>query len=155
MRTLNYHNGSTIIEVGASGDTAFIIKSGSAEVIVGEGKRAKQVAILQEGDVFGEMCLLEPGPRSATVRALADLECVVISYSEFINDLETNPSHAVPILKTLIARLRHMNQIVAELDPKKRSLLQVFKDWQAAENERWENMTSEEREIQIACMHMF
>ena len=155
MKTLNYNNGSTIIEAGASGDTAFIIKSGSVEVIVGEGKKEKLVATLQEGDVFGEMCLLEPGPRSATVRALADVECVVVSYSEFINDLETNPSHAVPILKTLVARLRHMNQLVAELDPKKRSLLQVFKDWQAAESERWEKMTPEEREIQIACMHMF
>lgn len=155
MKTLNYSNGSTIISAGTSGDTAFIINSGSVEVIVGEGTRAKQVAVLQEGDVFGEMCLLEPGPRSATVRALADVECVVVSYSEFINDLETNPSHAVPILKTLVTRLRHMNQIVAALDPKKRSLLQVFKDWQAAEKERWENMSPEERELQIACMHMF
>jgi CRP-like cAMP-binding protein len=143
---INYTAGQTIIEEGATGDTAFMIESGSAEVIVGEGKKAKRVATLEAGDVFGEMCLLDPGVRSATVKALSPLTCSVVTYDDLMSNLESNPSLALPYVKTLIMRLRQMNQLMADMDPKKRGLLTILKDWQKAETEFWENMTPEERE---------
>lgn len=146
MSRINYTAGQPIIEEGATGDTAFMIESGSAEVIVGEGKKAKRVATLEAGDVFGEMCLLDPGVRSATVKALSPLTCSVVTYDDLMSNLESNPSLALPYVKTLIMRLRQMNQLMADMDPKKRGLLTMLKDWQKAETEFWEKMTPEERE---------
>ena len=53
------------------------------EVSVGAGGKAKTLGTLGPGDVFGEMSLIDPGPRSATVRALTDVECCVASYEAF------------------------------------------------------------------------
>ena len=69
MQTRTFKAGDTIISEGADGNTAFLITSGSVEVSVGEGAKAKALGTLAAGEVFGEMCLIEPGPRSATVKA--------------------------------------------------------------------------------------
>ena len=68
MRNVSFKAGDTIIAEGDEGDTAFFIVSGSVEVTVGQGAKAKAVGTLETGEVFGEMCLIEPGPRSATVK---------------------------------------------------------------------------------------
>ena len=73
---------TAILYRGAEGDAAFLVVSGSVEVSVGEGAKAKTVATLNAGEVFGEMCLIEPGPRSATVKAVTDTECIATSYDD-------------------------------------------------------------------------
>lgn len=154
MTTMTYNPGAIVIAEGDAGDSAFMILRGSAEVIVGDGKKAKTVATLGEGEVFGEMCLLEPGVRSATVRAVTELECAVTSYEQFAENMETDPAQAALYMKTLVTRLRQMNQMMAAMDPKKRRLLDVFRDWQREEAERWEKLSEEEREIQHLAMMM-
>ena len=154
MTTITYNPGAIVIAEGEIGDSAFLILRGSAEVIVGEGKKAKTVATLSEGEVFGEMCILETGVRSATVKAVTELECVVTSYEEFTESMETNPAQAALYMKTLVTRLRQMNQMMAAMDPKKRRLLDVFRDWQREEAERWEKLSDEEREIQHLALMM-
>ena len=77
------------------------------------------------------MCRIEPGPRSATVRAVADIECVAISYDEFIASLQDDPERAVLfIMKTLVRRLRQMNERIASIDLGKRGLRQILLDWE-------------------------
>src|SRR5581483_3604116 len=80
MQKQTFKAGDTIIAEGAEGKTAYLIVSGSVEVSVGEGSQQKVLATLGPGEVFGEMCLIEPGPRSATVKATADTECAATSY---------------------------------------------------------------------------
>jgi CRP/FNR family transcriptional regulator, cyclic AMP receptor protein len=82
--------------------------------------------------VFGEMCLVEPGPRSATVRAATDMECVTISYDEFVASIEEDPRRAVAFMKTLVRRLRQMNERLATVEPGQRSLRQIFRDLEKA-----------------------
>jgi len=72
MQKQTFKAGDTIIAEGEEGKTAFLIVSGSVEVIIGEGSKSRVLATLGAGEVFGEMCLIEPGPRSATVKATAD-----------------------------------------------------------------------------------
>ena len=76
MQTVTFKAGDTIIREGDEGNTAFLIVSGMVEVNVGEGDDAKMVGKLDAGEIFGEMSLIDPGPRSATVKALTDIECV-------------------------------------------------------------------------------
>ena len=66
MRTVNFRSGDTIISEGEAGGTAFLIKAGSVKVTVGEGAKARTVAELGAGEVFGEMSLLDRG--QGTVR---------------------------------------------------------------------------------------
>ena len=66
----------------------------------------RRVGTLGAGDVFGEMSLIEPGPRSATVKAVTDTECLVTTYDEFIASSQADPKRAVEFMKTLVRRLR-------------------------------------------------
>src|SRR5215470_9625440 len=113
MQTVKFRAGDTIISEGEDGNTAFFIVSGSAEVIFGQEAKAKTVATLGAGEVFGEMCLIEPGPRSATVKAVTDAECVVTSYDEFIPSMQNDPQRSMMFMKTLVRRLRETNQLLS------------------------------------------
>jgi CRP/FNR family transcriptional regulator, cyclic AMP receptor protein len=130
MLTVKYKAGDTIIAEGDEGNTAFLINSGSVEVSVGQGNKAKTLGTLEAGEVFREMCLIEPGPRSATVKAVTATECVATSYDEFIASIQENPDRAVLFMKTLVNRLRQMNERFAAMDPAKRGIRAMFRDWQ-------------------------
>jgi CRP-like cAMP-binding protein len=130
MQTIKFNAGDTILSEGEAGDTAFLIVAGSVEVRIGEGAKAKSVATLNAGDVFGEMSLIEPGPRAATVKAVTDTECVVTTYDEFIASIQANPERAVEFMKTLVRRLRQMNERMARTNPGRRGLRDVLRDWQ-------------------------
>jgi CRP/FNR family transcriptional regulator, cyclic AMP receptor protein len=130
MDSVAFKAGDTIISEGAEGKTAYLIVSGSVEVSVGHGATAKVLATLSAGEVFGEMCLIEPGPRSATVKAAADTKCVATSFDEFIASIQEDPQQAVQFMKTLVRRLRQMNERLASADPGKRGLRQILLDWE-------------------------
>ena len=76
---------------GEEGDTAFFIVSGMVNVIVGGGDQFRTIGKLETGEVFGEMSLIDPGPRSATVTAACDTECLAASYQDFVAAIEENP----------------------------------------------------------------
>jgi len=128
MQIIDYKAGDTIISEGEDGDTAFLVVSGSVEVSV--GREAKVLCTLDRGEVFGEMSLIDPGPRSATVKALTDTKCLVTSFDEFAASIQSNPEDAILFLKTLVRRLRQMNARIAETDPAKRGLRRIFGDLQ-------------------------
>jgi CRP/FNR family transcriptional regulator, cyclic AMP receptor protein len=112
MQAIAFKAGDTIISEGDQGNTAFFIVAGSVDVRIGQGAEARTVGTLGTGEVFGEMCLIEPGPRSATITALTDVECLAASYEEFIDAIETYPERAVGFMKTLVRRLRQMNDLL-------------------------------------------
>jgi len=129
MQTVTFNAGDTIITEGDEGDSAFLIVSGSVEVIIGEGSKARTVGTLDAGEVFGEMSLIEPGPRSATVRAVTDTECVATSYDEFVASIQESPERAVVFMKALVRRLRQMNELFSA-GSGRRGLRNMLRDWQ-------------------------
>jgi CRP-like cAMP-binding protein len=130
MKNVSFKAGDTIIAEGDNGDTAFFIVSGSAEVIVGRDANVKTVGMLGTGEVFGEMCLIDPGPRSATIKAVTDTECLAASYEEFVAAIEENPARAVGFMKTLVRRLRMMNELLERANPSRGGIRGLFLDWQ-------------------------
>ena len=130
MRSVAFKAGDTILREGEEGDTAFFIVTGAVEVLVGRGGR--RIGKLDAGEVFGEMSLIEPGPRSATIVAQGDVECLEMSYDEFIGSLEDNPERAVAFMKTLVRRLRQMNELMEKIDPNRRGLRGFVNDVQKA-----------------------
>src|SRR5262245_46019102 len=117
MQMVSFKAGDTILTEGEAGSTAFLIQAGSVEVSIGEGALAKTVATLAAGSVFGEMSLIDPGPRSATVKAVTDTECLITTYDEFIASTRSHPERAVEFMKPLVRRLRQMNERVAKMNP--------------------------------------
>ena len=126
MQTMTFRAGDTIVREGDEGDTGFLITTGSVEVLVGEVSR--RVGALEAGEVFGEMCLIDPGPRSATVRALTDVECLETSYEEFLKSIEERPDQALAFMKTLVQRLRQTNQLIEAIDPNRRGLRKFIRE---------------------------
>ncbi len=129
MQSVSFRAGDTIIAEGDDGDTAFFIVSGTVEVSI--GAKARIIGTFGMGEVFGEMSLIEPGPRSASVRALTDTECLATSYGEFISAIEENPERAVGFMRTLVRRLRQMNDLLEAQGSSKRGLRGLLRDWQS------------------------
>ena len=130
MQNVAFKAGDTIIREGEEGDTAYFIVSGAVDVIVGRGDKAQTVGRLETGEVFGEMSLIDPGPRSATVIAASDTECLAASYQDFVAAIEENPERAVGFMKTLVRRLRKMNELLELTSPEGRGLRAMLLDCQ-------------------------
>jgi CRP-like cAMP-binding protein len=97
--------GEPIFEVGDDGDSMFVIVSGEARVDVGG-----RFHVLRAGDFFGEMALLAPGKRMATVRAENDVQTLRISAEEFRQFVVERPGVALSVMKVLVLRLREVEQ---------------------------------------------
>jgi CRP-like cAMP-binding protein len=102
---LSFPEGTTIFETGDRGDAMFVIASGEARVDVGG-----RFHVLKPGDFFGEMALLAPGPRMATVKAQADVEAIKIGAESFQSFLLDHPAVALSMMKQLVIRLREVEQ---------------------------------------------
>jgi CRP-like cAMP-binding protein len=94
--------GSEIVKEGSAGHEFFLILTGSATV----RRNGRKVTTLGPGNYFGEMALLDRGPRSATIVADTDMELVVIGQREFLGVLDEVPEVAHKLLISMAARLR-------------------------------------------------
>lgn len=93
--------GKVLTEKGKSGGDFFIILDGKAEVDASQGKRT-----LGPGEFFGEIALIDNGPRTATVKAVTPMRCLVLGHSQFRDVLHQNGEIAVKILRAVTERLR-------------------------------------------------
>lgn len=110
----SYKKGETIVKEGEQAVAFFVITKGKVEVTHAAGGRASKLNDLGPGDAFGEMSLLDGGPRAATVKALDDTTCLVLSRWDFVAELRTNPHIAVAMLPILSKRLREVEQKLAK-----------------------------------------
>lgn len=94
--------GAVITEVGQSGVGFFIIESGTATVVAG-GNRTRT---LTSGDYFGEIALIDGGPRTARITADTELRCYGLTSWEFRPFVKARPDVAWALLETLAQRLR-------------------------------------------------
>ena len=100
-----YAPGETIVREGETGTALYVIARGRARVERAEGPATAALGELGPGDFFGELALIEDHPRSATVVALEETECLLFVVWEFRALLKEHPQMAIPIMNTLIARL--------------------------------------------------
>lgn len=112
--TEEYKRGDRIFKEGSRGDKFYLILSGEVRIsktIVGIGEEA--LAILKEGDYFGEMALLDEAPRSADAYCAKRCVLSVIKRNDFEQLLSTNKDLAYELLwtfvRTLSERLRETN----------------------------------------------
>lgn len=102
-----FEKGEVIVREDERAVAFYLILSGSAEVVKGaDGSSPRVLNTLRAGDFFGEMALLDNYLRSASVRALEDTECLVLSRWDFMAELRSSPYIAVQMLPVLSRRLR-------------------------------------------------
>lgn len=94
--------GDEIAVEGRDGVGFFLIESGEATV----SQADEEIRRLGPGDYFGEMALIDQGPRSATVTADTELHCHGMTAWTFRPFVEAHGEIAWPLLETLVARLR-------------------------------------------------
>lgn len=102
--------GRNIVEEGTFGDCMYVIQKGKVEVLQKKDGKEIQLAVLEEGDFFGEMAIVEKGKRSATVRALEEVRVLTIDKKVFLKRIHEDPSLAFHIIKTLSYRLRMLEK---------------------------------------------
>ena len=102
LKERRFAKGETVIMEGSGGAAFFLIDSGEATVSV----KGVQQAVLGPGDHFGEIALIDGGPRSATVTAATDLVCYGLTFWEFRPLVERNGAIGWKLLQALAQRLR-------------------------------------------------
>jgi CRP/FNR family transcriptional regulator, cyclic AMP receptor protein len=94
--------GKVLVRQGDTGQECFVIAEGRAKATM----RGKGTAMLGPGSFFGEMSLLDQGPRSATISAETDMRLLVLGSREFSALVNEVPVVAVRIMRGLAERLR-------------------------------------------------
>ena len=98
-------------------DGLYVIKSGAAKVSTSSenGEVAAVIAILRDGNWFGEIGLLDGLPPSANVTAMSPMECFFLPRMDFLDALDENPEIAVGMLAGLGTMVRSADQWIAHL----------------------------------------
>src|SRR5713101_1776994 len=96
--------GETLIRAGDEGSSMFVVHNGRGQVQVSENGRPRTVAVLSEGNFFGEMALFTGEPRTANVVALEETEVLESGHAAMKHIFETNPSLVESISWTIAER---------------------------------------------------
>ncbi len=107
----SYQKGEIIVRQGEKGNCMYVIQSGRAEVLIkGENSKEMRLAVLSNGDFFGEMAIIEEEVRSATVRAMGAVRVIVVDKRIFLQRIHEDPSFAFRIMKKMGKRIREMDK---------------------------------------------
>jgi CRP-like cAMP-binding protein len=111
-----FDRGDVVVQEGTPADALYLVLSGKVEVV----KQANKLATLEAGEFFGEMSLMEPVPRSASVIAADDAFLFRLPYFVLQDMLEEDPQAfngvLVTIVRVLSERLRRTNQLLSSID---------------------------------------
>ena len=103
----DYAAGSTIVSQGKGGEGFFVVYDGKVDVVRERADGNKAVVNhLSAGDFFGEMALLDDGPRTATCVAVDATRCYVLPRWDFMAVLKEDPDMAITILEEMARRFR-------------------------------------------------
>lgn len=108
--------GDHLFEAGEDAESMYIVLSGRVAIAIANelDKRESMVALMEVGDLFGEMGLLDEGPRSAMARAIEPCEVLEIPYDPVQKLLDGNPHMLRGVVRMLAERLRVMDGALAD-----------------------------------------
>jgi CRP-like cAMP-binding protein len=116
MRSRRFRRGEVIFHIGDPGDALFVIVSGEVKIsLPSETGDEAILATLRDGDVFGELALLDGAPRSASATALSPTEAVVLPRDRFRELIATEAGVRDALLASIAGELRRLTMHVEEL----------------------------------------
>ena len=111
----NYAAGEKIFAEGEIGAEMFIIQTGKVRISKRSTDTEKTLVVLEDGDFFGEMAVIDKGPRSASATAVDEVKCIVLNEELFEQQMQNNARIVKKILKNMSARLRDANKQIENL----------------------------------------
>ncbi len=116
MTETKVRRGDVLFHEGDEGDRLYVVTDGKVKLgRTSADGRENLLAILGPGQMFGELSLFDPGPRSATVTAVTDCTMQSLSHDELGRWLNGRPEVARGLLLQLAGRLRKANDVAADL----------------------------------------
>lgn len=103
-----YEPGEKVFIEGSPGTTMYVVLDGNIEIYVG----GKSMEVAGRGTIIGEMALVDPGPRSATVVAKDYCVLAQVNQSQFLSLIEKAPSFSLYVMRSLATRLRNVNAMI-------------------------------------------
>jgi CRP/FNR family cyclic AMP-dependent transcriptional regulator len=112
----DYSRGENVFHEGEQGDTLFIVLSGKVKI----GRRAadgreNMLSVMGPSDMFGELSLFDPGPRTATATVLTEARLASLAHTSLKPWITDRPEIAEQLLRVLARRLRRTNDALADL----------------------------------------
>jgi CRP-like cAMP-binding protein len=101
----DFKAGEVIFKEGDPGAEFFVIQSGTVDIQLGN----RSLGTLGDHDIFGEMALIDPAPRSATAIAKTDVKVVPVGEKQFLFLVSRTPHFALNVMRILARRLRAQN----------------------------------------------
>jgi len=108
-----YEKDETVCSQGDPGYTMFVIQYGAVEVSQNRGQQDVVIALLEKGDFFGEMALIDSRPRSATVKTLCRSRLLALTRSSLISRLAVDPALAFHLLSKISHRIEESNRLLS------------------------------------------
>src|SRR5215217_335084 len=136
--SIKLNTGETLFQAGDPGESLFIVRSGSIELFIKDTVGQKIVlTIAEEGDLFGELSLLDSGPRTATAVAMSDAELLVLDRDDLLLLFQKRPDSALHMLAAMSRMTRKADELlrtrvsrnVNEEMPLPSTPLQKIADW--------------------------
>ena len=116
LRQRGYQKGEVIFHQEDPADRMHIIVEGRIRIsITSDDGREKDLAVLQRGDCFGEMALLDGSNRSATATAVDPTQTLALYREDFMEFLKEHPEVVAQTTSLLTSRLRSVNQMLGDL----------------------------------------
>ena len=111
-----YAKNSTVVAAGDPADALYIVISGRLKVLMSD-KEGREVilAILNQGDFFGEMGLIDQAPRSASVVTIEPCELLTITRTDFTKCLQKSFDLTLNVIRGLVKRLRDADRKIGSL----------------------------------------
>jgi len=113
---MEYKAGERIFAEGDPSYYCYQIVHGKVDIVLSPRGRREVIASLGPGEVFGEMGVIDSGPRSATAIAAEDTRCVVYQALDLLDQFDENPSTTIEVMKTLVRRLRQSNRRFSRIE---------------------------------------
>ncbi len=116
MVSVKISKGSVLFAEGDEGDQLYVIAEGKLKLGTSSGDgRENLLSILGPGEMFGELSLFDPGPRTSTATAVTDVKLLSLGQEKLLPWLAENPKVALQLLARLAQRLRRTNEAVGDL----------------------------------------
>mgnify|MGYP000515843744 FL=1 len=116
MVSVKISKGTILFAEGDGGDQLYVIAEGKLKLGTSSGDgRENLLSILGPGEMFGELSLFDPGPRTSTATAVTDAKLLSLGQEKLLPWLAENPKVALQLLARLAQRLRRTNEAVGDL----------------------------------------
>ena len=116
MTVVRVMKGDTLFKEGDDGDRLYVVVDGKLKLGTSSGDgRENLLSILGPGEMFGELSLFDPGPRTATATAVTDAKLLALANDQVIGLVTRHPQVSLQLLGRLAQRLRRTNEVLADL----------------------------------------